>query len=636
VFFPPSYRSRVEVASVPVFLALIVLVVALFIVLDEQELYMEIGSYRWKADSALKGVLITVMNKVWSIYAKTINDLENFKTTTEYEEALVWKIFTFQIINSFLPLVTAAHNGTMEDLHYEMLSVFLAKQGVEFSLQHVLPIIKHKWHQRQHKFNADLTFSGNVVLDVVSGTINTAVTAEAIVKELGHNLQGLVDGSQTEEERNLHKQELGTQAIFGDELLGETEEEAGDARHLVLGHFIMQEPEEIINKYADQTIQFAYMTCFANSFPLAPLIAFINNIFVLRFDIRNTIFVTRRNQFDRDTNGFGAWLDIFSFVSLLAIFFNCFIIYRTSDMPFDLYGLYTWFDGGDLECAPSAISVGSITNGSFSPFPHTVGTFTNGTFFPIDDGTLTAAALLTNTADKYPKCQQNDACDRLVCIYSHYHVKLVCIGMVLSTLLFIKWFLQIAIPDMPQWVLRDLGSSQLSEQLESLAENAQNTGESSLFSETQRSLVSASTSGKKKKKRFKKKKKIVVSVAALPLHLSGDGYEYADNGNDDASAAEGRFSTGIDLSSTIGTDCSTLTSWKDDSHELPSQKSLPPIRNNSGRPPTTELPSQKSLPAGVPQHVGLPVTPAGQAVAHHGTSSPQPKATFEEWGGACK
>jgi hypothetical protein len=68
------------------------------------------------------------MNKLWGFYATSVNDLQNFKTTTEYENALVWKIFVFQLLNSFLPIVAAANQG-MVALQSQMINVFVAKQG---------------------------------------------------------------------------------------------------------------------------------------------------------------------------------------------------------------------------------------------------------------------------------------------------------------------------------------------------------------------------------------------------------------------------------------------------------------------------------------------------------------------------
>ena len=64
----------------------------------------------------------------------------------------------FQIFNSFLPLAIAVLNGTMEELHHEMLNVFLAKEAVEFALHHLLQL----WSTNEKSVNTKLTLVLNL------------------------------------------------------------------------------------------------------------------------------------------------------------------------------------------------------------------------------------------------------------------------------------------------------------------------------------------------------------------------------------------------------------------------------------------------------------------------------------------
>ena len=177
------------------------------------------------------------------------------------------------------------------------------------------------------------------------------------------------------------------------------------------------------------------------------------NTFELLFALmcfRNTVLVNRRATFARETNGFGAWRDIFSFVSLLGIFINCIIIYHTSNRGFDIYGFYRILSPSTT-CEESSDDIKSYSNSTQ--------TFLN----------------------QYSKCSnQLNLCERLVCIDEQYHSKLMSVLLVLLLCLFIKWFLQLTIDDVPSWIIKDLSASTLDHLLEIEAENADNTGVSSV------------------------------------------------------------------------------------------------------------------------------------------------------------
>jgi hypothetical protein len=154
--------------------------------------------------------------------------------------------------------------------------LFFFKKGVEFVVSYLWPIVKHRWKKHSAKVDSTFALGSNVLMSVVKDTVNTVVDVNGAVEDVQFALSG---GESTEEGARLAS--MRKTNVFKDHLY-----DTHDAQPTVLGHYIMEHPEDVTSKYADQTIQFAYMTCFANSFPLGPLIAFVNNVFVLRFDIR--------------------------------------------------------------------------------------------------------------------------------------------------------------------------------------------------------------------------------------------------------------------------------------------------------------------------------------------------------------
>uniref|UniRef100_S4RG92 Anoctamin n=1 Tax=Petromyzon marinus TaxID=7757 RepID=S4RG92_PETMA len=68
-------------------------------------------------------------------------------------------------------------------------------------------------------------------------------------------------------------------------------------------------------------IQFGFVTLFVASFPLAPLLALLNNIIEVRVDAWKLVTKMRRPVVSR-ARGIGAWADILSFIATLSVITN--------------------------------------------------------------------------------------------------------------------------------------------------------------------------------------------------------------------------------------------------------------------------------------------------------------------------
>nr|XP_023664764.1 anoctamin-6 [Paramormyrops kingsleyae] len=84
-------------------------------------------------------------------------------------------------------------------------------------------------------------------------------------------------------------------------------------------------------EYLEMVIQFGFVTLFVASFPLAPLLAFLNNIFEIRVDAWK--FITQfRRMVPEKAQGIGTWQPILQGITILAVVTNAMIIAFTSDM----------------------------------------------------------------------------------------------------------------------------------------------------------------------------------------------------------------------------------------------------------------------------------------------------------------
>ncbi|XP_038154359.1 anoctamin-6 [Cyprinodon tularosa] len=84
-------------------------------------------------------------------------------------------------------------------------------------------------------------------------------------------------------------------------------------------------------EYLEMVIQFGFVTLFVASFPLAPVLALLNNLFEIRVDAWKMTTQFRRNVPEK-AQDIGAWQPILQGVTILAVATNAMIIAFTSDM----------------------------------------------------------------------------------------------------------------------------------------------------------------------------------------------------------------------------------------------------------------------------------------------------------------
>ncbi|XP_072278419.1 anoctamin-5 isoform X3 [Pyxicephalus adspersus] len=84
-------------------------------------------------------------------------------------------------------------------------------------------------------------------------------------------------------------------------------------------------------EYLEMVIQFGFITLFVASFPLAPLLALLNNILEIRVDAWKLTTQFRR-PFAAKAHSIGVWQEILNGMAVLSVVTNAFIVAFTSDM----------------------------------------------------------------------------------------------------------------------------------------------------------------------------------------------------------------------------------------------------------------------------------------------------------------
>uniref|UniRef100_A0A8C4QQK4 Anoctamin n=1 Tax=Eptatretus burgeri TaxID=7764 RepID=A0A8C4QQK4_EPTBU len=97
----------------------------------------------------------------------------------------------------------------------------------------------------------------------------------------------------------------------------------------------------LFDEYLEMILQFGFVTIFVAAFPLAPLLALINNIIEIRLDAYK--FVTQwRRTLASPAKDIGIWYGILEGIGILAVITNAFVIAVTSDFIPRLVYMYQY------------------------------------------------------------------------------------------------------------------------------------------------------------------------------------------------------------------------------------------------------------------------------------------------------
>uniref|UniRef100_A0A669EGN1 Anoctamin n=1 Tax=Oreochromis niloticus TaxID=8128 RepID=A0A669EGN1_ORENI len=95
-------------------------------------------------------------------------------------------------------------------------------------------------------------------------------------------------------------------------------------------HLASSDAFSLFNEFLEMVIQFSFTTIFVAAFPLAPLLALINNIFEIRLDAIKMVRLEQR-LVPKKTNDIGVWTKLLEAIGVLAVIANGLVIGITSD-----------------------------------------------------------------------------------------------------------------------------------------------------------------------------------------------------------------------------------------------------------------------------------------------------------------
>nr|XP_056707955.1 anoctamin-9 [Euleptes europaea] len=247
---------------------------------------------------------IVIMSKVNQRVAGFLCDLEKPRTFSERENNFTVKIFTLQFFTHFSSLIYVAFflgringhpgnyvrvagkwrleechpSGCLLDLFIQMAIIMILKQTLSHLQEYLLPWIKYQCRK-------------------------------LCAKPCHHS--------------KIHVEESAQDKCKEDWLWNYQLNEVDDF--------------SLFNEYLEMMIQYSFTTIFVAAFPLAPLLAFINNLIEIRYDAVKMVKLQRR-MVPRKAKDIGIWLQVLEAIGILAVIANGLVISITSDfIPMQVY-----------------------------------------------------------------------------------------------------------------------------------------------------------------------------------------------------------------------------------------------------------------------------------------------------------
>ncbi|CAH8558225.1 unnamed protein product [Heterobilharzia americana] len=284
-------------------------------------------------------VSIAIMDVNYRKIAIWLTNLENHRLEDDYNNYYVIKLILLQFVNSFYSLFyTAFYLKDLDLLRKQLVTVLLIRQMFDTIKEVFLPLGQSRLHQvwLSLRYEQKRFFDKNKVESKENDSMSTSTSSltqtSASCSKINtdddqfpmlpkdnvqneYNAKDDIDPEILIHQRNLSSDK--EQKIMTSSKSFDNSDEARIAA---------AEREATLLRYEDPTddflemfIQFGYVSMFAGIFPLAGLLAFINNLIEIRGDAYK-LSTSYQRPFAKFASNIGVWqlaLDVFSYIAVI-------------------------------------------------------------------------------------------------------------------------------------------------------------------------------------------------------------------------------------------------------------------------------------------------------------------------------
>nr|NP_609738.1 white walker, isoform A [Drosophila melanogaster]AAF53439.1 white walker, isoform A [Drosophila melanogaster] len=240
---------------------------------------------------------ITLMDEAYFKLAVWLNDRENYRLQSKYENHLIAKVALFQFVNSFLSLFYIAfYLRDEEKLKEQLAGLLISRQIIGNLRESAIPYFLEQWKLAKLSFNMWGALSPTQ--NVTRSLAEELATAEAELKAESTGTPTKSQQPESSSKRNIGQAEIESSLYKYD------------------GTF---------SDHLEMLVQMGYVVLFSAAFPLAGVCALINNLMEIRSDAFKLAHVHQR-PFGQRVANIGTWQNALSILSLAAVIVNCALI----------------------------------------------------------------------------------------------------------------------------------------------------------------------------------------------------------------------------------------------------------------------------------------------------------------------
>lgn len=298
-FYSPQRRMLKQFVSGLIILVFIIfqLIGVLFVFFLRYQLVNKKNvSWGKSACGLVQAVLIQILSYYFQSVAETLNEWENHRTATEFEDNMIFKVFLFQIFNNYFALFFIAFwkgatgdgcddDDCMGELYQQMISIFMVRLLMNF-VELGQPLMKQK-------------------LAIYEEERALAKAAGAEAKRTGKKKKKVAEMEPFEAEAKL------------------------------------EDYPDTFDDFAEMVLQYGLVTMFVAAFPMTPLLAIIENVIEIRVDAYKMCNLVRRPD-PMGAEDIGMWGNLLSAMGTLAIFSNAAMISFTTNSLDDYTNTERW------------------------------------------------------------------------------------------------------------------------------------------------------------------------------------------------------------------------------------------------------------------------------------------------------
>lgn len=296
-YYPTTKRRAKMLTAVPLITTMVAgVVVATFAVLSFRLFVQRFDSLGGSiAGGIVNAITIIIMNGLWKTIAVKLTNWENHRTDSEYENALIIKIFVFYFFNSYTSLFYIAF-----------------------------------WKGRGR------LFSSNLLTDACkTGRLGTAVLSSGCMDELTLQLVTILLTNMFVGQ----SREVAIPWLIGKIKLTLYKKKLTEKDNIPQWESESKKPmfPGTFDEYSEMVIQYGYITMFAASFPLAPVLAALNNVVEIRTDALKLLTAHSRPEY-KGSQSVGFWYGILEILGIISVVTNCLLIGFSLNSVADAFG----------------------------------------------------------------------------------------------------------------------------------------------------------------------------------------------------------------------------------------------------------------------------------------------------------